>query len=1271
MKIFIKQKNSSSLILEVNPIDTISDIKNKIQQMIKIPISQQYLIFHNRITKNWLKLQDYSVENCATFNLVLFGHHKLVFLEEEQNHDEIQKQVKIITNIGNVNVENLNQGVAADSLIFNQEEENEGIERVVSRIQSIDQNKTFKFKNSSDDNHIQDKKLFETEATSFPITPFVNKASYLISLLVSSATDNKNKRENNNISYPYSLLSANLLIDCSSNIPEVNKTFNVLLLTAFAYAFNILKIPYEIGVVADNQFRFILKSFEEEHSIQALQRVLDCVLIQRYKTNYPDTFHHAVEHMNYPDETRNQRAIFLFSDGLDENIALVDAWNKQVLNNPSISFGLIATIPQVLDNDNKKLMEDIWTKFSEGTKNSVSTTRLAVIDSNLNNQLNLSKICDCFKDVLSRKLNIQKNYKPQKSLPPKFDYVFSDLTSNEFSTYECNEKTKSDIFVSIDKDIEKEKSNNISLKKLDISCYQNIEQTIASCKVNEEIYNTFKNFINRITDKQKKIFYPQLIKGGMDLNNGVTVVIDTSRSCFNFIESIHSIKTVINILCALSSVNIPYVNILLATEKEPIILCNDVSSNEALNENSTIWSALFSYLLQHPLNECNLESGIQAAYDLHRIKGNNKQSYLFVLTDGLYMDERKNQIKEQVMASIQLGMIVVGIGIGMYPLGITDIFQQSVFSPNPNDVIQAILCCFGGQNPSPLEEISPLFPDIEPFENNVAVINKFKEYNQNPVFSELKEKLQKIPASIDAFADVYNEEQDIGNEIQGFINPQGKNTELYIKDFLKTQKILIVQLCDDTICGDAQLNKKYIFENFESGRKECINEAVKFFGISLEVVQNYEDAIKEITKSNNDLCEYYAVWVICGRLPDQLPTRQRNSNKFIVEQFIDVLIKFWKNGGSLVFWADNDPYTFQVNLFLYKVRFENEEKCPSGKVNFQIHGDHLGGQILLGDDTGELKNEKVFNRSPQLFEEVERTKISHNIGMFNEGKTLSYVENIDVRSDSNYKEKILPFKPFAVDSDGGITILFYPANLKTGTGDIVIDCGFSKLFSDFNLEGTFRYIQNLAGWTCRPEVHMRMDVGTKPCEWRPKAVSHTITNITSPNYSSFINDIILRANENDVISVIARAVKNHGGKINGVLRFSIMWNDLNRWDNNDLDAHCMQPNNFEIFYRKKRDNSTTGELDVDVQKPFIGIAAVENITWMDKNKMPRGTYKFFVHQFKYRGGHSGFRAEIAFDGQVYKYNYRKTLTQDVNVHVAEVTLQSDGSFSISHLLPCT
>ena len=424
------------------------------------------------------------------------------------------------------------------------------------------------------------------------------------------------------------------------------------------------------------------------------------------------------------------------------------------------------------------------------------------------------------------------------------------------------------------------------------------------------------------------------------------------------------------------------------------------------------------------------------------------------------------------------------------------------------------------------------------------------------------------------------------------------------------------------------------------------------------------------TKSNNDLCEYYAVWVICGRHPEQLPKGQRESNKYIVEQFIDVLIKFWKNGGSLVFWADNDPYTFHVNLFLYKVRFENEEKCPSGRVNFQIHGNHRGGKILVGDDSGELKQEKQFDRSFQL----ERTKLSHNLGKINECSTLSFVENINVKTDNNYKEKILPFKPFAIDSDGGIIILFYTANLDTGTGDIIIDCGLTKLFYEINLEGIFRYIQNVAGWTCRPEIHFRMNKEMNPCDWRPKAISYTINNISTPNYCSFTNELIKKQSIVKMKSVVKHKCNQCSicmelfQILNNQLRFSIMWNDTDSLDENDLDAHCMQPNNVEIFYKNSKDDSTTGCLDADVKRPQKGCPAVESIIWKDKDKMCNGDYLFFVCQKAYRGGDSGFRAEIEFDDQLYRYDYRSTLLDNTVVNVACVTLQ-DGKFSIRHFLP--
>ena len=146
-------------------------------------------------------------------------------------------------------------------------------------------------------------------------------------------------------------------------------------------------------------------------------------------------------------------------------------------------------------------------------------------------------------------------------------------------------------------------------------------------------------------------------------------------------------------------------------------------------------------------------------------------------------------------------------------------------------------------------------------------------------------------------------------------------------------------------------------------------------------------------------------------------------------------------------------------------------------------------------------------------------------------------------------------------------------------------------------------------------------------------------------------------------------VKAAGGKVDGDLRFSIQWNECGT-DNCDLDAHCVEPNGYEIYYgsaRKPRYSPTKGQLDVDIIDPDDKIA-VENITWADRRTMIPGTYKFFVHQF---GGSAknGFRTEIEFDGQVYAFEYNKSMRYGERVFVADVTLSTDGQFSIKESLP--
>lgn len=146
-------------------------------------------------------------------------------------------------------------------------------------------------------------------------------------------------------------------------------------------------------------------------------------------------------------------------------------------------------------------------------------------------------------------------------------------------------------------------------------------------------------------------------------------------------------------------------------------------------------------------------------------------------------------------------------------------------------------------------------------------------------------------------------------------------------------------------------------------------------------------------------------------------------------------------------------------------------------------------------------------------------------------------------------------------------------------------------------------------------------------------------------------------------------VKAAGGNVTGDLRFSIQWNEDGH-DNCDLDAHCVEANGHEIYfrtYRAPRVSMNGGQLDVDIINPD-GKIAVENITFEDRTRMKPGHYVFGVHQYS-GSARKGFRAEIEYDGRIFKYDYNQPMKTDDMIVVAKVFLDSNGAFTIEHIIP--
>ena len=86
---------------------------------------------------------------------------------------------------------------------------------------------------------------------------------------------------------------------------------------------------------------------------------------------------------------------------------------------------------------------------------------------------------------------------------------------------------------------------------------------------------------------------------------------------------------------------------------------------------------------------------------------------------------------------------------------------------------------------------------------------------------------------------------------------------------------------------------------------------------------------------------------------------------------------FWKNGGSIVFFSGNQPFTFQTfqtNLFLEQMVLPNGDN-----VSVRIRGNHPGEQILEVDDSRLLEKIKIFNTKVLPSSRYERKAFVNNL----------------------------------------------------------------------------------------------------------------------------------------------------------------------------------------------------------------------------------------------------------------------------------------------------
>ncbi len=142
----------------------------------------------------------------------------------------------------------------------------------------------------------------------------------------------------------------------------------------------------------------------------------------------------------------------------------------------------------------------------------------------------------------------------------------------------------------------------------------------------------------------------------------------------------------------------------------------------------------------------------------------------------------------------------------------------------------------------------------------------------------------------------------------------------------------------------------------------------------------------------------------------------------------------------------------------------------------------------------------------------------------------------------------------------------------------------------------------------------------------------------------------------ETADTIKQRVIDAGGSIDGILRVSLIWENID-----DLDLHIIEPN-FRIHFND-RCSSSSGILDTDKNAPHTVLTntPVENVIYTDLNRMPNGIYTVFVHNYKSNDPKAqDFKVQVAIGDEVNTYSFKGRFPEKSQMNAIHIEKTTNG-----------